>query len=202
MAKIKKSRRVKEQESKNNLRTWVRNFNIPRAARVTRTARKHLAVFLAITFSAATLASAILPKSQIQTLKEKLVRNPDDFKAHLELAQKFLANNQFTEAEQSLRLAQKIPQKNHSVLGQQTSQKFDELRQQKQYSDPKDIRRLIAAWEKIMAEKPNYRDGWLQLALLHYKLYENDQAKENLQKALFIDPNYTPTQELAKILGE
>lgn len=202
MAKIKKNKQSLPLRGKNNLRALIRSFNIPRAARATRVARKHLAVFLAVAFSVATLASAILPKNQIQTLKEKLVRNSSDFEAHLELAQKFLKNNQFKEAEQTLRLAQKIPQNNLSVLGQQTSQKLEELWQQKHYSDPQDIRRLIAAWEKIVKEKPNYRDGWLQLAILHYKLYENDKAKESLQKALYIDPNYEPAEELEKILGE
>ena len=178
----------------------VRKFGIPRAARATRPAREHLVVFLAVAFSASTLVSTILPKNQIQTLKEKLVRNPDDFEANLDLAQNFLANNQLKEAEQSLRLAQKIPQNNPAVLGQQTSQKLEELWQQKQYSDPQDVRRLIAAWEKIVEEKPDYRDGWLQLTVLYYKLYQNDQAKAALQKALYIDPNYAPAKELAKII--
>lgn len=200
MAKIKKNKRSLPLRGKNNLRALIRSFNIPRAARATRPARKHLAVFLAVAFSVATLASAILPKNQIQALKERLIRNPDDFQAHLDLAQKFLTNNQLAEAEQSLRLAQEIPQNNPSVLGQQTSQKLEELWQQKHYSDPEDIRRLIAIWEKVVEEKPNYRDGWLQLAILHYKLYENDKAKESLQKALFIDPNYEPAKELEKIL--
>ena len=180
-------------------------------------AKKHLVVFLAVAFSVATLASAILPKNQVQSLKEKLVRNPNDFKAHLQLAQKFLANNQLPEAEQTLLLAQKIF--NHEVtssayfqfsifnsenkvLGAKASNELNELWQEKQYSDPEDIRLLITAWEKIMVEKPDYRDGWLQLAILHYKLYKNDKAKENLLKALEIDPNYAPAQELEKILGE
>lgn len=194
MAKIKQNKRI------NNLRALIRGFNIPRAARATRPARlaarqarKHLAVFLAVAFSIATLASAVLPKNQIQALKERLFRNSNDFQAHLELAQKFLANNQFMEAEQALRLAQRIPQNNP---------KLEELWQQKQYSDPEDIQRLIATWEKIVEEKPDYRDGWLQLTVLYYKLYQNDKAKVALKKAFDIDPNYKPTQELAKMVSE
>lgn len=206
MKKGTKAQSRKATENKINLRTLIRSFSVPRAARATGIAKKHLAVFLAVAFSVATLAGAILPKNQFQSLKEKLIRQPDDFEAHLQLAEKFLANNQLPEAERALALAQNLQlrtsnlEQSSQVLGEQTESKLSELWQQKQYADPQDVRRLIAAWEKIMMEKPDYRDGWLQLAILHYKLYENDLAKENLQKALSIDPNYAPAKELEEVI--
>jgi len=68
------------------------------------------------------------------------------------------------------------------------------LKQQKNLSDPKDIKKLIHFWEKIVAEKTDYRDGYLQLAILNYKI------QEYLKKALIVDPNFEPALELEKII--
>lgn len=164
------------------------------------------------------VGSFFIPKGGFQQAKERLLRNPNDFQAHIALAEKFLENNQFEEAERILLLAQNNLQftsfrpelkprvynlqSEKTVLGEQTNEKLEELWQKKYYSDPKDIKQLISAWEKIIEEKPGYRDGYLQLAYLHYKIYENEKAKEYLQKALELDPNYEPAKELERILEE
>lgn len=150
-----------------------------------------------------TLISLFSSKDNLQKIKERLVKNPQDFEAHLHLAEKFLKNNQFEEAERALMLAQELKGLEYEeakILGEKTDSKFKDLWQKKLYSDPKDIRRLIAAWEKIVEEKANYRDGWLQLSVLHYKLYENEKARECLQKALELDPNFEPALELKRII--
>lgn len=204
MAKIsKQSERVKEQESKKGIKPWlenkiirIRNLGKSRAARA---ARKYAGLAGVVVILTASLVSFFLPKNEFQLLKEKLIRNPNDFGAHLQLAENFLENNQLEEAERSLRLARQHLG-GEMILGEQVNTKLNELWQQKRYSDPKDIRRLISAWEKIVEEKPNYRDGYLQLAILHYKLYENDKAKEYLNKALDLDPNYEPARELEEII--
>lgn len=147
--------------------------------------------------------SLLIPKDNIKEIKERLAKNPNDFETHLQLVEAFLNNNQFEEAEKTLLLAQKqLDNADNKVLGEQTSQKFEELWQRKHYSDPKDIRRLITAWEEIVKEKPHYRDGYLQLAYLHYKIFENEKAKEYLQKAIELDPNYEPARELEEILSK
>lgn len=142
-----------------------------------------------------TLASFFLPKDEFQLIKEKLVKNPNDFSAHLELAEKFLENNQILEAENELKLADQIQNTQYSILNTK------ELWQKKHYSDPNDIKKLIPAWEKIITEKPDFRDGWLQLAYLYYKIFENAKAKDYLQKALALDPNFEPARELEKIIS-
>lgn len=117
--------------------------------------------------------------------------NPDDVEAHLQMAEVFLKNNQYQEAENELRQFQ--------VLGVTTS-KFGQLLEQKFLQNPNDIKRLINAWEKITTDKPDYRDGWLQLAFLNYKIYEDTKAKECLAKALELDPNYSPSKKLKEII--
>ena len=188
----------------------IRNLSQHQAARA---AYKYAGLAGVVAILTATLVSFFLPKDEFQLLKERLIRNPNNFEANLQMAEKFLENNQLEEAEKVLRLAQQhlrgggAPPSagrhlgGEMILGEQANTKLNELWQQKYYSDPEDIRRLIAAWEKIIEEKPNYRDGYLQLAILHYKLYENEKAKEYLQKALDLDPNYEPTRELERILN-
>lgn len=147
--------------------------------------------------------SLLLPKDNLQGIKERLAKNPNDFETHLQLAEAFLNNNQFEEAEKTLLLAQKqLDNADNKVLGEQTSQKFEELWQRKHYLDPKDIRKLIAAWGEIIRERPYYRDGYLQLAYFHYLIFENETAKEYLQKAIELDPNYQPAREMEKLLSQ
>jgi len=135
--------------------------------------------------------SLFLPKNQFQQAKERLIKNPNDFEAHLILAKEFLKNNQFEKAEKELLMAQT----------QEPNSKLEKVWQKKHHSDPKDIEKLIQAWEKILSEKPEYRDAYLNLAWLHYQIYENQKAKENLKKAIDLDPNFEPTLKLQKIIN-
>jgi len=61
------------------------------------------------------------------------------------------------------------------ILGLQTQLKADQ--------------QTIAAWEQILEERPDYRDGWIQLAAAYYKIGDKQKAKEALQKAKLIDPD-------------
>lgn len=172
----KKSKRVKKRESGRvkKIRLWLEKYGAPTGVVL-------VILLIALSF--------FLPKNQFQQAKERLVRNPKDFEAHLMLAEEYLKNNQLDEAEKELLLAEKNLQSN-------------QLWQKKMESSPEEIRILIGGWEKIVAEKPNYRDGYLKLALLYYKLYENEKAREYLQKALELDPNFKPARKLEKILSD
>jgi tetratricopeptide (TPR) repeat protein len=151
--------------------------------------------------------SLFLSKNPFQLAKEQLLKNPNDFEAHLILAEEYLSNNQVEEAERELLLAQGIEfgirdqELEIRVLGEESSSRWEELWQRKIEAKPEDIRQLIAYWEEIISEKPNYRDGYLQLAILNYKLFENEKAKEYLERALELDPNFETTKELKKVLG-
>jgi tetratricopeptide (TPR) repeat protein len=154
---------------------------------------RYFSVILATVFIFFSLVSFFRPKDSFQLLKEKIVKMPNDYEAHLQLAEIYLQSNQYQKAENELWQLR--------VLGTSTS-KFDQLLQQKLLQNPNDVKRLIAGWEQIVNQKPNYRDGWLQLAYLNYKIYEDEKAKEYLTKALDLDPNFVPVRELEKIIGE
>lgn len=187
MAKVKKVNSWLE-----NKIAKIRKLARPQSARFYRATKKFGSLGVVILIALSVFGSFFLPKDKFQQIKERLINNPMDYEAHLVLAEEFLKNNQFEEAEKELTL------KTQNVLG--ISSRLELLWQKKHYSDPKDIQRLLAAWEKIVSEKPNYRDGYLQLAYLHYKLYENEKAKEYLKKALELDPNFEPALELEKII--
>lgn len=205
MAEIKKKPKpAQKKEIKFQVKPWLedkiraaRKMAEPYASRASRygtPAGVALTILLVV-------ASLFLPKSPFQSAKEKLTKDPHDFEAHLFLAEEYLENNQLEEAEKELLLAQVLAVKDSQVLGQRTSASLDKLWQRKREANPEEIKGLIQSWEKIIAEKPDYRDGYLQLALLHYKLYEDQKAEEYLQEALIIDPNFEAAKQLTEFLG-
>lgn len=64
---------------------------------------------------------------------------------------------------------------NRHVLGLQTSLRANQEE--------------IYQWEQIIRERPDYRDGWLQLCTVYYQAGNLQKAKDALQKAKEIDPN-------------
>lgn len=48
----------------------------------------------------------------------------------------------------------------------------------------------IISWEEIVTKKPNYRDGWLNLAFLYRQISDNEKAQEAILKAKTLDPGY------------
>jgi len=61
-------------------------------------------------------------------------------------------------------------------------------------------RQEIASWEKIVEEKPNFRDGWLQLAAAYAEVGNKEKAQEALNHAKVIDPNNENILSLEKLL--
>ena len=55
---------------------------------------------------------------------------------------------------------------------------------------PGALRQEITAWEKVLTEKIETRDGLLRLALLHWQLYEDDQARAYWDRAFYFDPGF------------
>ena len=176
----------------------------PKAPRATKAGHQHLHAVAVILILGASVSSFFLPKDDWQLTKEKLAANPNDFRQHLQLGQKLLANQQFDEAEKELLLAERInqvspvPSSDQKVLGAQKETQLEELWQEKHTHDPRDIQQLIVAWEKIIQEKPNYPDAYLQLAVLYLNSGNSQKASESIQKALELDPNNQEAQQLMK----
>ena len=57
-------------------------------------------------------------------------------------------------------------------------------------------------WNKQVIEKPNYRDAYFNLALLYYQLGDLGNSKDNLDKAMRLDPSFEKGTQLMNIIGE
>ncbi|MBU1500171.1 hypothetical protein KKE48_04875, partial [Patescibacteria group bacterium] len=55
-------------------------------------------------------------------------------------------------------------------------------------------------WEKVIETKPEYRDVLLRLALLNWRIFNNDKAEEYWQKANNLDPNKEEVQKVGEII--
>lgn len=177
----------------------TRSFLKPYAARASRFgAPAGVSLLILIT-----LYSLFSPKDRFQLAKEKILKNPNDLEAHLILVEEFLKNNQLNEAEKELSAANIIQQTTNNrekVLG--LTSKLDELWQKWQEENPKELEKLITDWEKFVSENPTYRDGWLRLALYNFKLGDKEKAKDSLNQALKLDPNFETSRELRKAIGD
>ncbi|OGH05816.1 MAG: hypothetical protein A2W22_00760 [Candidatus Levybacteria bacterium RBG_16_35_11] len=62
------------------------------------------------------------------------------------------------------------------------------------------IQSQIKTWQSITEKFKGYKDGYLQLAVLEYRLGEFEKSKTYLDKALYLDPTYKEALELQKKL--
>ena len=150
---------------------------------------KHVVVSGVIIIFLLIILSIFLPKTELQSLKENLLKNPNNAEIKLKNIEALLKENQFQASEEILK-----------SISQSQNGDLNQLWQEKHYSDPEDIKELIKAWEKIIEDKPQYRDAYLQLAILNYKINETQKAQDNLNKALEIDPNFELTKKLEEII--
>lgn len=58
----------------------------------------------------------------------------------------------------------------------------------------------IKTWQSITEKYKGYKDGYLQLAILEYRLGEFEKAKSYLNQALYLDPSYKEALEFQKKL--
>jgi len=147
----------------------------------------------------------LLPKNNFDQARQQILVNPLNYSAHLNLAEELLKNHELNKAEKELEfLKQKeeklYSSKNSLVLG--STSRLDDLWTNWQEQNPSEIQKLIDKWEKIVAETPNYRDGYLYLSLYYFKLGNRQKAQENLEKALDLDPNYPPAWELKNLISK
>ncbi|MDO8621024.1 MAG: hypothetical protein Q7R31_01970 [Candidatus Levybacteria bacterium] len=78
---------------------------------------------------------------------------------------------------------------------------FSHLQQKEDLNNKKStILSQIQVWQEIVGKYKDYRDGYLTLSILEYRLGDNDKARFYLQKTLSIDPNFEKARDLEKIL--
>jgi tetratricopeptide (TPR) repeat protein len=60
----------------------------------------------------------------------------------------------------------------------------------------------IKIWESFSDKYSNYKEVYFQIALRQFQLGDFTLARQNLQKSLFIDPNYEEALKLQKELNK
>ena len=63
--------------------------------------------------------------------------------------------------------------------------KFSDLSQKKTV-----LEKEKEGWTKVLIKYPDYRGGYLSLAIIEYKLGNRDKSRQYLNKALNLDPNF------------
>ncbi|MFC1627201.1 tetratricopeptide repeat protein [Patescibacteria group bacterium] len=66
---------------------------------------------------------------------------------------------------------------------------------------PEKIKQEIKSFEKVLEEKPYYRDVLLRLSLLNYQIYEDEKSKEYFERASYLDPNNQEVLEVKEIIS-
>ncbi|MCL4354869.1 hypothetical protein M1349_05410 [Patescibacteria group bacterium] len=79
----------------------------------------------------------------------------------------------------------------------QKSQRYFELSYQKE-----NIRQEISGLEKKIQTYPSFKEGYLRLAILEYRLGNINKSRKYIRKAVLLDPNYKQAQDFAKLIGE
>jgi len=69
-------------------------------------------------------------------------------------------------------------------------------------NQPEKIKKQINFYETVLINKPNFRDVYLHLSLLYYQLWQDDKARENWQKAFYLDPNNEVVQEVGRLVNQ
>ena len=67
---------------------------------------------------------------------------------------------------------------------------------------PQRLKAEVDYWEKVLEEKPGYRDGLLRLAVLYYQTYQIDKAQTAWQKADKLDPNNNKVKEVGQLINQ
>ena len=62
------------------------------------------------------------------------------------------------------------------------------------------LRQQVTYWEQVASASPTYRDAYIQLAISYWQLAATNEAKQNLQLVLELDPNWVVPPQLEPLL--
>lgn len=128
-----------------------------------------------------------------QALTRAILLDPHNPSLHFDLAKLFQSTNNWPDASKEFQIALELSP-NWEAAKKELSETTTIIR------EPRKIRDETSFWENQVKLKPDYRDGWIQLAIRHYQLYEMEKAKTAINKAFEIDPNFETTKKLLEII--
>ena len=119
---------------------------------------------------------------------------PWSAKSHAEMALEWFENGDEEKATLELKRA------NELVLWETEGVRESLKKAEDRVREPERIRKEIESWEKMLEEKPYYRDVLLRLTLLSYQIYEDEKAQEYFERAEYLDPNNEEVEKIGKII--
>lgn len=138
----------------------------------------------------------LYPSDTFEKAKINLYLRPYDPKSYMSLADLYLGLNDYESAKRELNNALFFA-KDESLKAEATRRILLIERSQK---TRRQIEQEIVKWEKVIAEKQNYRDAYFRLAVLYYQIFNNDKARQYLYKAMALDPNFEEGKRLRELL--
>lgn len=125
------------------------------------------------------------------TLKQRVLQKPSNADRHQQLGEYFEGLNDFRRARQEYRLAALFGGTDVSALLQRITSKEQA---------PLVIQQAIAEWGQFLQSHPEYRDGWMALALLSWQVGDDIKLREGVVRALSFDSSYQPALKLESLL--
>ncbi len=165
---------------------------------ITHISRKYYRIIAVTILIVLSIYSLITFFPNIQLLREfnqiriDLIKDPSNPLLHIKMAEIFKQANDLEKAKEEYFLALR-----NSKNPTDIKQALEEIKNLQE--EPVKIKQQIQDWEKVVQEKPGYRDAYFQLAVLNWQIYENKEALSSLNKTLELDPNFEPAKELRKI---
>lgn len=153
-------------------------------------------VFLGIGVLGILAFNYLYPTNSFEKAKINLFLRPYEAQSYISLANLYLEFNDYTLAKRELKTAIFFA-KNNDEATEATGKLLDIERNERTREE---IEREISKWETVIAEKHNYRDAYFRLAVLNYQIYKNEAARQYLDKAMALDPNFEEGKRLRELL--
>lgn len=159
---------------------------------------KELTLFLPLIIFTVAFSNLFIPKTTFEKSKELILLSPTNPAPHILLASELVNSKQFPPAQNELQISYSLTRDLHTKTKIKHQLSKIELLQ----SQPEKVKQEILFWQKISEDYPYYRDAYIKLSILHWKLYQSFNSKKNLDEALSLDPNNKKLELLKTYLTE
>lgn len=126
---------------------------------------------------------------QLAALNQEVLTDPFNSQPHQALGEYYLVQGYLQLTKHELALATQLGSPTAGNVYGDIQRKKEQLQQEASF------------WESQLKDKPDFRDAYVKLAAIYYQLRDLGKAKENLEKAREVDPNYEPVQKLGELLN-
>jgi len=198
MIKKREFKQKKEKKPFSNTKQVKKLLKLPHISRffTARVLYNLFILFLSVGTLGIVAFNFLYPSDKFEMAKINLFLKPYDSKSYLALSDIYLGYNDYEKAKRELNNA--IFFSNDQFEKTEITKKI--LMIERAEKSRGEIEVEISKWEKISKEKSNYRDAFFRLAVLNYQIYKNTAAKEYLNQAMALDPNFEEGKRLAGLL--